>query len=134
MLTCEDELEDKCRHVSTSISSEIPSGPQKASQVATLLHTSFEFIASFLWAPPVHSDSVFCCSGTASGDPQGVVTIESLKYHQSSPYIWGGAEHTRVHTCIHRKNTEKTQNKTKQITLHMLTCEDKLDDKRLRVT
>ena len=53
MLTCEDELEDKCRHVSTSISSEIPSGPQKASQVATLLHTSFEFIASFLWAPPV---------------------------------------------------------------------------------
>ena len=53
MLTCEDELEDKRRHVSTSISSERPSGPQEASQVATLLHTSFEFIASFLWAPPV---------------------------------------------------------------------------------
>ena len=78
-------------------------------------HIPFDFIASFLWAPPVHSDSVFCCSGTASGDPQGVVTIESLKYHQSSPYIWGGAEHTRVHTYIHRKitnkNTKQKQNK-----------------------
>ena len=56
MLTCEDELEDKRRHVSTSISSERPSGPQEASQVATLLHTSSEFIASFLWAPPQFSD------------------------------------------------------------------------------
>ena len=53
MLTCEDELEDKYSHVSTSISSEILSGPQKASHVATLLHTSFGFIASFLSAPPV---------------------------------------------------------------------------------
>ena len=41
MLTCEDELEDKRRHVSTSISSERPSVPQEASQVATLLHTCF---------------------------------------------------------------------------------------------
>ena len=88
----------------------------RAPPVATLLcaytHIPFDFIASFLWAPPVHSDSDFCCSGTASGDPQGVVTIESLKYHQSSPYIWGGAEHTRVHTCIHRKTQKK--HKTKQ--------------------
>ena len=87
MLTCEDELEDKRRHVSTSISSERPSGPQRLHKWRPryILHLSsshhffghrlsflichriciflfpYHFIASFLWAPPVATEfSVFC--------------------------------------------------------------------------
>ena len=87
MLTCEDDLEDKRRHVSTSISSERPSGPQRLHKWRPryILHLSsshhffghrlsflichriciflfpYHFIASFLWAPPVATEfSVFC--------------------------------------------------------------------------